>query len=91
MMNCRPLPANLCQDWVMESRLQPSDLPQPVSAVRIGPLDAALRYLGVPTLLAALTWWAADMGYLFAHTLAEVFSIVVAMTALVVASTSVSS
>ena len=74
----------------MESRLQPSDLPQPVSAVRIGPLDAALRYLGVPTLLAALTWWATDMGYLFAHTLAEVFSIVVAMTALVVASTSVS-
>jgi len=61
-----------------------------VSAVRIGPLDAALRYLGVPTLLAALTWWATDMGYLFAHTLAEVFSIVVAMTALVVASTSVS-
>ncbi|HEX5371976.1 MAG TPA: MASE3 domain-containing protein [Aquabacterium sp.] len=49
----------------------------------------AWRALGPPTLLAALVWWAADIGYLFSHTLAELLSMVVAGTALVVASTSV--
>ena len=41
-----------------------------------------------PTLMAVLTWFAARISYLFAHTLAELFSIVAAVTALVVASTS---
>ncbi len=41
----------------------------------------------LPTLLAVAVWFSARVGYLLAHTLAEVFSIVVAMTALVVATT----
>lgn len=41
-----------------------------------------------PTLLSAAVWVAAEIGYLLAHTIAEVFSIVVAMTAMVVATTS---
>ena len=43
--------------------------------------------LVVPTVWALLIWVAAGYGYLLAHTLAEIFSIVVAVTALVVAST----
>jgi PAS domain S-box-containing protein/putative nucleotidyltransferase with HDIG domain len=41
-----------------------------------------------PTVLALLAWLAADANYLLGHTLAEMFSIVVAVTALVVATTS---
>lgn len=41
-----------------------------------------------PSLLALITWLASDVSYLFGHSLAELFSVVVAMTALLVATTS---
>ena len=50
-------------------------------------MGRVLLSLRLPTLLAALIWFAADYGYLLAHTLAETFSIVVAVTALAVATT----
>lgn len=49
----------------------------------------ALHALWQPTLLAVLVWWSGRVGYLFAHTLAELISIVVALAALAVATTSV--
>lgn len=48
-----------------------------------------LRALWPPALLAVLVWWSGRVGYLFAHTLAELISIVVALAALAVATTSV--
>ena len=46
------------------------------------------RTLWPPTVFAALCWLAAGVNYLLFHTLAELLSIVVAVTALVVATTS---
>jgi PAS domain S-box-containing protein len=56
-------------------------------SMRTGAAALPARLL-VPTGVALVTWWAAGIGYLFAHTLAELFSIVIAITAMVVASTS---
>lgn len=49
----------------------------------------ALMKMWLPTLAAALTWWASKQGYLLGHTLAELMSTAVAWTALAVATTSV--
>ena len=64
-----------------------SERPVPGHAGASGWRELATELLA-PTLMAALTWCAARISYLFAHTLAELFSIVAAVTALVVASTS---
>ncbi|MDY0107486.1 MAG: MASE3 domain-containing protein, partial [Giesbergeria sp.] len=42
-----------------------------------------------PSALSAISWWGAQHNYLLFHTLAELFSIVIAMVALVVSATSV--
>lgn len=42
-----------------------------------------------PTVMSAVSWWGAQHNYLLFHTLAELFSIVIAMVALVVSATSV--
>lgn len=73
----------------MGSNLTKPDRSAPAFITQRGLLDTVLRYLGPPTLLSLLTWLAVDVSYVLAHTLAEFFSIVVAVTALVVASTSV--
>lgn len=59
----------------------------PISGNGTGWLTAARTWL-IPTLLALLTWWSSSVSYLLGHTLAELFSMVVAGTALVVATTS---
>lgn len=48
----------------------------------------ALHALWPPTLMGLSVWWLSDVSYLFAHTLGELMSIVIGITALVVASTS---
>ncbi len=65
----------------------------PVDTASAGDPPEPPRRLGLmtllpPTLLSAGVWVAAKFGYLLAHTVAEFFSIVVAMTAMVVATTS---
>lgn len=47
-----------------------------------------LTSLVPPSLMAAICWWGAQFNYLLFHTLAELFSIVIAMVAMVVATTS---
>ncbi len=47
-----------------------------------------LHALWPPTLMGLAVWWLSDVSYLFAHTLGELMSIVIGITALVVASTS---
>ena len=47
-----------------------------------------LRSLPVPVLMSVICWVGAGVNYLLFHTLAELFSIVIAMVALVVATTS---
>ncbi len=42
-----------------------------------------------PSVMSGICWWGAQSGYLLFHTLAELFSIVIAMVVMVVAATSV--
>ena len=49
---------------------------------------AGLKVMLPPLMLAALCVWGAQFNYLLFHTLAEVLSIVIALTAMVVATTS---
>ncbi|MDD2925114.1 MASE3 domain-containing protein [Rhodoferax sp.] len=68
-----------------------TSLPDPRSSLETGNTPGWktwLFFLLPPSLLASITWLAADVNYLLSHTLAELFSIVVAVTALVVATTS---
>lgn len=48
----------------------------------------ALHGLWIPVLMSVVCWWALGINYLLFHTLAELFSIVVATVTLVLASTS---
>lgn len=50
--------------------------------------NVAVHAIWPPLLISVLCWWAVDIGYLFFHTAAEMLSIVMALAAMVVASTS---
>lgn len=56
----------------------------PLPVVRL-----VLASLVPPSVMSAVSWWGAQHNYLLFHTLAELFSIVIAMVALVVSATSV--
>jgi len=59
-----------------------------VPEVRIPPLKTVLRLLVTPVVISGICVAASRVNYLLFHTLVELFSIVIALTALVVASTS---
>ncbi len=68
-----------------------NDLPDSstlVQEVRIPPLDTVLPLLVTPLIVTGICVAASRVNYLLFHTLAELFSIIIALTALVVASTS---
>lgn len=60
----------------------------PPTAAPVRPLQAVFTAIWPPVILALLCWWAAGVHYLLFHALAELLSIVVALAAMVVASTS---
>ena len=60
----------------------------PPIAAPVRPLQAVFTAIWPPVILALLCWWAAGVHYLLFHALAELLSIVVALAAMVVASTS---
>lgn len=59
-----------------------------VPEVRIPPLKTVLRLLVTPVVVSGICVAASRVNYLLFHTLVELFSVVIALTALVVASTS---
>lgn len=68
-------------------------VPNPATASLAGDFpDVPARFWALkivpPTLLSVAVWIAADVGYLLGHMAAEVFSVIIAMTAMVVSTTS---
>lgn len=71
--------------------MPPAPFPAAASTVLAPPAplwQLVLRSLPVPVLMSAICWVGAGVNYLLFHTLAELFSIVIAMVAMVVVTTS---
>jgi PAS domain S-box-containing protein/putative nucleotidyltransferase with HDIG domain len=68
--------------------MNPPRSPDAVSAPSLHWASALSRVLLPPLIFSLLCWLAAEINYLFFHALAEIFSIVVAFTAMMVATTS---